>query len=244
VLRIGIDNYVSAAVATASIEPIGHTASMVQDTTVTNWTGYGACTLTLTWAVAKAVQLLTLHRVTLMTSVTVSGTLAAVPVFSHAFTYADLDGIDVLSLYTGLSGTVDKIVFTFAGAGNPSVGYVWAGACSDVKAEKIQLTDNALDIVNVTTGSFAASSSRPVYRSIQATIEKRLFSDTSTLTRAILRSGYGVPRPVVLLADACFVDDSMLAILDSGKVQYDIFDTRPERKTQATIGFTEIFGSV
>lgn len=243
-LRIGLDNYTGLAVATASIEPIGHTAAMVQDATVSNWTGYGSCTLTLTWATARAVNLLTLHRIILPGSLSVVGTLAAAPVFSGSFTSASLDGIDVLSLYTGLTGTVDQIVFTFTGAGTPVIGYIWAGSCADVRAENVQLTDNALDIVNVTTGSFAASSPRPVYRGLQVTIEKRLFADTRTLTRAILQRGFGVPRPVILLADDCFVDDSMLAIMDSGKVQYDIFDTTPKRKTQATIGFTEIFGSV
>jgi hypothetical protein len=217
---------------------------MTQDATVTNWVGLDACTLSFVWASSKVIDLLTVHRIELVTNVTITGKLATVTVFSGVFTPTDLNGIDIKTLYTNLAGTIDELVFSFTGTGSPEVGYIWAGSKQDHKFEKIQIVDNSTDVTSITLGGFAIKSKRMAYRNYQVTLSKILFETQRTFIRNILATGYGTPRPCIILADSCLVDDAMLGIFDSGKYQYDIFDTAPLRYTNITIGLTEVFGGV
>lgn len=243
-LRVGLDNYVDSATVTSSVETLGHTSSAVLDHTVTSWVGLNSCTLTLTWSSSKVIDLLTIHRIKIVTNVTITGKLATVTQFTDTFTNTDLNGIDVKTLYTALSGTIDELIFSFTGSGSPEIGYIWAGTKQDVLFEKIQIVDNSADITNITLGGFATKSKRSAFRNYQVTLQKELFTTQRTFIRNILSTGYGLPRPYIILADACLVNDAMLGILDSGKYQYDIFDVVPDRKTNITIGITEVFGGV
>ena len=243
-LRVGLLNYASEATVTASIEPLGHTSTSVIDHTVASWVGTNACTLTLTWASSKVIDLLTVHRIKIVTNVTITGKLATVTQFSDTFTNTDLNGIDIKSLYTGFSGTIDELIFSFTGTGSPEIGYIWAGTKQDILFEKIQIVDNSADITSISLGGFSNVSKRTSFRTYQVTLQKMVFETQRTWIRNILATGYGLPRPYIVLADSCLVDDAMLGILDSGKFQYDIFDTRPDRMTNITISIAEVFGGV
>ena len=244
-LRIGLDNCAPQATASATSEILGHPASAILDDTSTFWAGQGPCTLSAVFPAPSAVALLFLQRLVFSGTLTITGTLASAPVFSKAFVPADLCGVSVKCLYTGLEGTIDTLTLAFSGSvSTVSLGHLWAGSKQDILFEKLELTDNAADIVSVTTGNYAGHTARPLYRSCQVTLQKTTFATVRDFIRNILLRGYGVPRPVVLLTASCLVDDAMLAIMDSPKTQYDLFESAPVRKVQATIGFSEIFGGV
>lgn len=243
-LKIGLDNYAHNATASATIETLGHTSDSVISSDVTSWVGVNACTLTLAFSAPVTIDLLTLHRIEIVTNVTITAKLVSATVWTGVFTPTSLKGIDSKTLYTTCAGTIDSIEFAFTGTGYPSIGYIWAGTSQTIKFEKLQLVDNSNDIVNVTLGNYAGSSKRPNYRSAQITLQKKSIADISGFIRAIIERGYGVPRPAIILTSTCFLDDVMLCILDSGKYQYDVFDSAGDRIVNTTIGLSEVFGGI
>jgi hypothetical protein len=244
VLRVGLDNYIDESTVTASVNTLGHTSDSVKDYTITNWVGVDACTLTVTWSSSKVIDLLTIHRIKIVTNCTITGKLSSSTVFSGVFTNTNLNGIDVKSLYTNLSGTIDELEFSFTGTGSPEIGYIFAGSKIDSDFEKIQLIDNVSDITNITLGGFASNSKRTAYRSMTLTINKKLFTTNRDFIRNIISYGLGIPRPWIVLASDCLVDDCMLGIMDAHKFQYDLFDVSPDRYSNITIGIQEVFGGV
>lgn len=243
-LRVGLDNYIDESTVTASIVSLGHSQDAVKDYTTSNWVGSNTCTLTATWASSKVINLLTIHRMKIITNVTITGKLASVTVFSGVFTPTHLNGIDTLSLYTGLSGIIDELVFSFTGTGSPEIGYIFAGSYIESLFEKIQLVDNVSDITNITIGGFSSNSKRTSYRNMTLTLSKKLFNTNRNFIRSIISEGLGIPRPYVVIASDCFVDECMLGIMDATKFQYDLFDVKPGRYSNITIGVTEVFGGV
>jgi hypothetical protein len=159
------------------------------------------------------------------------------------YTNDDLCGLDIQTLATGLSGRCTSIEFIFSGyTALNMIGYLWAGSMVEADHEQIQLSDNSTDLTNITIGNFAATTPRNSMQSAQVTLAKDAFDDVQTFCRALLRSGLGTPRPVVL-NECDQIESAFLGISDANKFQYDIF-RRKSRMGQATIGFSEVFGRV
>lgn len=273
-LRIGINNYVGAANVSATSTAAGRTPQMVQDATITHWqAGANDATLSIVLSDAgiseiivsggdcfidmndgyicggnsQSVDLITAHRVQFTGLLTVNTYYGGALQGANSYNPGDLDGIEVLHLFTTLSGICDRVDFVFSGGNSaPSIGYIWVGSQITFGTAALQDFDESFDTAAVSQAGFAGSRRKNLLRTLQVTASHTEARVLKGYMRQIMRSGYAVPRPFVR-TETCLPTETLLGILDAPRIGYDFFENIDTatgyRKAQTTFGIAEVLGA-
>jgi len=274
-LKIGTQNYIGSSVVSATSTSTGRNANMIKDPTITSWaaeqkdvtvsislvdSGFSEILISageslieigefgeVLGSSTNSIEMASLHRVNYTGTLTVESFYVGELIESKVFSQGDSDGVEVFSLDLGLSGIINRIDLKFAGGNtNPSIGYVFIGSQISFKTTASQDKDESGDIASITQGGYAGSSRRPILRKMTVTLAHEESGAMKSKIRQILKDGFSKPRPVIR-TEECRPTESMLAILDSNVVAYDIFNNKDENrkyKSQATIGFSEVLGGI
>jgi len=265
---VGLNNLIDSATVTATAFESGQGANNIKDASPRSWRATVPSTVTIDipqsiwqteyYLIADSgerltsdeddllielyglVPLVTMHRISFEKDLIVTAYFNDTIVLEKTFSQTDANGLDILTLYLGKPITLNRLSLQFLGPA--SIGYAWVGTWQGIDHEAFNLSDNTNDLISITQAGFAATTPKNTFRLLQVTIAKERFSDVRDFCRAIISDGVGKPRPVII-NECDDIVDAMLGIMDSKKVQYDSFRTKP-RRSQATIGFNEIFGSV
>jgi len=188
-----------------------------------------------------------LHRIEFSESLIVRSYFAGALQSTNTYNQGDLSGIETLHLITGASGIINSVELEFSGGLTPpTIGYVWAGSQVEFDATAYQDFDESGDIASISQGGYAGNSRRPLLRGLQVTLAHESSTELKRKIRSIYQTGYSTPRPVARIED-CLQTETMLGIIDSKRVGYDFFDNVDSlgiRKSQATIGISEVLGVI
>jgi len=189
----------------------------------------------------KVVALSNTNFTNLTINLNKNGSLVA----TKSFTSSDIEGFQQKYLLWDLltDTNIDEIVLIFSGTIIPQIGYLVASDYVDFGCiEKIQPFDNSADSSTVSRANTVTSNELEKFQTFNITLSK--LNDLSTLRsliREILMDGFCTPRIWILQEQNLFDNECVLAIMDSGKVGYDIFQSGTDLYAQTTIGLREVY---
>jgi hypothetical protein len=177
---------------------------------------------------------------------------ANIMLYSQTFTPADMSGFEIKYIYMEVPATVEYInkirVYSLGGDDYTEkyIGYIWAGLLIDFGCiESCQPMSMSNDAVQISRTDHPDINESYLYRELDLTIKKETeFKSARTAVESILTDGYGKGRPWILDEDL-FDGEMIFAMLDSGKVKYDVKYTAQKLNgsnwiTQFTIGLREV----
>ncbi len=168
---------------------------------------------------------------------------------------ANLTGLSAKSVYLPLTAgsTIAAIKVTVNNAAGTDTGYagwLWAGKVIDFGcAEALAPADVSNDSATITRGNNSDENPSYEYQTFDITTKKDVgFETLRANMRALLAEGYAKPRPFLINEPVLTTAEVFLGIMDSGKIQYDLFkienaDTAEAWSAQTTIGLREIRGT-
>jgi hypothetical protein len=177
---------------------------------------------------------------------------ANILIYSETFSPADMSGFEFKGIYMEVPATVEYInkirVYSLGGDDYTEkyIGYIWAGLLIDFGCiESCQPQSNSNDSIQVSRTDHPDINESYLYRELDVTVRKEIeFKSARAAVEAILTDGYGKGRPWILDEDL-FDGEMIFAIMDSGKVKYNVKYTAQKINgsnwiTQFTIGLREV----
>lgn len=243
-MKAALTNCINNSVVVATSSASGYVANNIKEPGIKKWKSLIAnvtVTATFTDQNIKMVALCNTDFTNLTINLKKNGSL----VLTSNFTSTDIEGFQQKYLLWDLLGSynVDEIVLIFSGTIIPQIGYLYASDYVDFGCiEKIQPFDNSSDSSTVSRANTVTSNELEKFQSFNITLSKN--NDLGSLRsyiRPILLEGFSTPRVWILQEQNLFDNECVLAIMDSGKVGYDIFQSGPDLLAQTTIGLREVY---
>ena len=202
---------------------------------------------------ALNIELIALFNIDFGTAITIN----TYPVYpgpvsnTKTYTLDELTGLQSKNAFLELTDktaiTAIELVITgydYESAIDTYIGYIWAGLEIDLGCvENIQPADISADEVVISRVNHPDVNDKYEYQTFDVTLKKdNEFETLRNNMRQILNTGYGTPRPWLFNEPFFPADEIVLAILDSGKISYDIIPLSAGGFiTQTTIGIQEVF---
>jgi len=177
--------------------------------------------------------------------------LSDVLLATYIFDTTDMIGFQIKNLYVNVPATIigiDRIRAYTTGSGGVTkwIGYIWAGDYTDFDClEKALPVSMSNDNVQVSRTNHPETNVSYKYRTFTVTLRKEHdFKVLRELIESIQLDGYGKGRPW-LFDEVPFSGEMYFCIMDSGKVQHDLFDFQTvsggtEYSSQSVFGLREV----
>lgn len=220
-------------------------------------------TFTVTFATTKTVSFLGLFNLSDASGVAGAHNITAIDavfkdsggatIYTAADIEATINGLDRLSacanIPDGIAGVKSIDTTITISTGLLEIGLLWVNTNSNYYVdlytpESIKPVDISDDTCNISRADTPQTRISYRYQSFDITIGKlKGWRDVRETMRKILRAGYSFPRPWIFEEADLGVLETIYAIMDSGKVQYEIKggDADGEFLAQNTIGLREVF---
>lgn len=256
-MKFGIENLLTVdnVTFTSDVAPIrGGEEECMLDNDTQELTQYdeGDVTIRLEFA-ATEIDLIALFNVDFGTALTIN----TYPVYpgpasnTKTYTLDELTGLFYKNAFLELTDTtaitaIELVItgYDYESAIDTYIGYLWAGKVVDLGCvENIQPADISTDTVTMSRVNHPDINDYFEYQTFDVTLKKdNEFETLRDNMRQILNTGYGTPRPWLFNEPFFPADEIVLAILDSGKISYDIIPVNAgDFIAQTTIGIEEVF---